>query len=167
MSKLIRLLNGGFTIVDDEDYLWISKYRWYCLNGYAVRYDKGRAILMHCEIMNPPKDKEVDHREGRRWDNRKESLRLCIRSENCRNQIVRTFFNGKLKSSKYKGVTRWGAKWKAQIVVDSEVIYLGVHNSDSLAAIAYNKAALLYFGDFASLNSIDEVRQGEIEYGKV
>jgi len=55
--------------------------------------------------------------------------------------------------SGYKGVTlhRKG-KWKAKIQFNKKGIYLGLYDTPEEAAIAYNKAAKEYFGEFAKLN---------------
>lgn len=60
-------------------------------------------------------------------------------------------------SSKYVGVSRVGDnKWKAYISVNKKRINLGNHNTEVGAAIAYNEAALKYFGKNANLNIIQE-----------
>lgn len=48
--KIIALTNGCKTIVDDEDYDYLSKEKWYFCNGYAVTtgktINKKRKILL-------------------------------------------------------------------------------------------------------------------------
>jgi hypothetical protein len=60
--------------------------------------------------------------------------------------------------SKYVGVTisdnKRKKKWMARIVVDKKVIHLGRFYTEEEAAIAYNNAALKYFGENARLNNI-------------
>lgn len=59
MTKLIELTKGKTTIVDDEDYEWLSNWSW-CVssNGYAVRgtetNKRTKLILMHREILEAP-----------------------------------------------------------------------------------------------------------------
>ena len=49
--------------------------------------------------MNASKGVQVDHINGDPLDNRKENLRICMHSENCRNRKVRSD-----SRSGYKGV---------------------------------------------------------------
>jgi hypothetical protein len=50
--KRIPVADGLYAYIDAADYEWLSQYRW-CLFGgkYAARYDKGKMIVMHREIM--------------------------------------------------------------------------------------------------------------------
>ena len=59
-------------------------------------------------------------------------------------------------SSQYKGV-RWRAKrglWEASLRVESAYKYLGQFQNEQDAAIAYNIAAWLVYGEFANLNTL-------------
>ncbi|MBN2019618.1 MAG: hypothetical protein JW749_05275 [Sedimentisphaerales bacterium] len=56
--KEIPLGNGQFTKVDDEDYEWLNKYKWYAFNDkargqtFAAHTTKsGRRVFMHNVIM--------------------------------------------------------------------------------------------------------------------
>lgn len=83
-------------------------------------------------------------------------LRLATQQENTRNRKKQQFRLKKQCSSKYKGVCWHNTrkKWQAQIVVNYKNIYLGAFNSEVDAAIAYNNAAISYFGEFAILNDV-------------
>lgn len=60
---------------------------------------------------------------------------------------------GKRKSlSRYKGVTRRGRRWIAQIGVNGRMLWLGSFEKESSAAREYDKAARRHFGQFACLN---------------
>jgi hypothetical protein len=56
--------------------------------------------------------------------------------------------------SKYKGVSRLGSAWRAMIMVNGKLSYLGLFGFESDAAIAYNYHAAYYHGEFAKLNTI-------------
>lgn len=154
--KTIQLTKGKFAIVDDDDYDWIMKWKWYVnSNGYAVRAIRNASthkdIRMHREIANTPEGMDTDHINGNKLDNRKCNLRICTRSENHRNRC-------KLQgtASRYKGVT-WNdrlKKWQTRIDIPGKQIYLGYYNNEISAALAYNEAAKRIFGEFAKLNII-------------
>ena len=92
--KLIPL-NGKrgqdkFAIVDTEDYEELRKHKWHLIpSGHVVRYEGGKAILMHRVIMCAQPGMEIDHINGIPADNRRENLRQCSRAENMRNKRVR------------------------------------------------------------------------------
>lgn len=126
--------------------------RWCVGDGYAVNQALGR---MHRFLLNAPANKQVDHINGDKLDNRRDNLRLCSATQNAHN---RGKYVGK---SVFKGVT-WQKRtydesrgyWKAQIIVDGKVIYLGSYPTDRDAAAAYNDAATKHFGEFARLNDL-------------
>ena len=159
MMREIHLSNGGITLVDDDDYDVLNKYKWRKeASGYVFRTGsiKGRnvPVRMHRVVMEAPKGLQVDHINGNKLDNRKENLRLATRSENQRNV-------GKRSSNKsgYKGV-RWVPspynKWRVDIRTDEGKKFIGHFNNILEAAKAYNDAALNYHGEFANLNEIRE-----------
>ena len=55
--KTIALLRGEVTLVDDEDFDCLSRWKWRLKNGYAVRHDKSAPngeVYMHRTLMPPP-----------------------------------------------------------------------------------------------------------------
>lgn len=93
---------------------------------------------------------KVDHRNGNGLDNQKDNLRVCTRLQNARS------FASKRKnaSSKFRGVSRDfdREKWFADIRVLRKTIHLGRYEQEEDAAKAYDAAAKIYFGEFASPN---------------
>jgi hypothetical protein len=86
--KRIPITGGLTAYVDAADYEAISRYNWRLVSGgYAGRYERGKYVLMHRQIMKPPKGKVVDHIHGNRMDNTRANLRLCTPAENSRNQL--------------------------------------------------------------------------------
>jgi len=155
--KYIPLNHGKYAIVDEDDYEYLSKFRWRYAAGYAVRFCKessNRSMSMHREIMGCPENLFVDHINGNGLDNRKANLRICSHKQNNRNRAP----HKRKCSSKYKGVC-WSknhGKWVSRIIVDNKQIFLGYFDDEVLAAMAYNEAAIKYYGDFARLNEIHE-----------
>jgi hypothetical protein len=179
MSKEIQLTKGMKTIVDDEDYDWLIKYRWSASkdSGHAgihrakttlyKRWDDGftwrRSEHMHRIIMDASGGEVVDHINGDPLDNRRSNLRICTAKENSRNGKKGTFAKENC-TSKYKGASLCTTKhpkygeykyWRSQIVVDGVNIYLGQFKTEEDAARAYDEAAKKHFGEFARLNFPD------------
>jgi len=152
-AKFIPLIRGGFAIVDGDDYEKLAKYRWYCEHegntSYAVRTKNGKRIYMHRQILDAPKGKVVDHKDGNGLKNRKSNLRLCTRAQNMRNR--RPWLRC---SSKYKGVS-WdtcGNHWRARITFNGKKIHIGHFDDEVEAARAYDRKAWELFGEYAYLN---------------
>jgi len=159
--KELPLTQGKVALVDDEDYEWLNKWKWYAANigglWYAYRgaqTPKGqRALGMHRVIYSKyctlDKRKMIDHIDSNGLNNRKLNLRMCTSSQNQMNR------NGiKNSSSKYKGVG-WHSKvnsWAARIKHKGKMYNLGHFKNENEAAETYNKAAKKYFGEFARLN---------------
>jgi hypothetical protein len=151
---LIKISNreNVFAIVDDEDMALLSGLNWLCDHkGYVVCSRNPTHSRIHRTIMGLAKfDKiQVDHINRNKLDNRKENLRLCTNSENQRNKERSS--NKKLSS---KGVfTQSGITFYALITINGKRIHLGNFSNEAEAALAYDKAAITYHGEFALLNN--------------
>lgn len=164
---VISKKHGTHTILyDDEDEVLVSQYEWkvhrrpqtntlYAQCYYKVE-EADTTLMFHRLVMGIyEKNTLVDHKDHNGLNNQKENLRCCSNKENIRNQGIR-----EKGSSKFKGVyyhKRLHKKpWEASIRVDKKLIHLGKFETEEEAALAYNKAALQYFGDFAFLNTLPE-----------
>ena len=157
--KKIFPASGPCILVDDDDYEEMSKFKWTVLKRgytfYASRHTKrgsiSTSVFMHRAIMNcvHGDGKEVDHINNNGLDNRKKNLRICTRSQNMQNGGLRS-----TNTSGYKGVSRNKGKWCAEICIDRKKIIIGRFDSKVMAAKAYNRAALKYFGEYARLNDV-------------
>lgn len=155
----IQLSQGKVALVDDSDFELLSQWNWCLSNGYAVRRGRKsdgtlcrRNIQMHRQILGITDSKvEVDHINHTKLDNRKGNIRVCTGSENHSNSELR-----KDSSSGYKGVSfdKSKAKWLSQIKKDGVNYCLGHFRTKEQSALAYNQAALRYFGEFALLNEV-------------
>jgi len=160
MSKEIQLTQGKVAIVDDEDYEWLSQWKWYAVKSYNMFYavrnitkpgGKQTLILMHRVILGlEPGDPQLcDHKNHTGLDNRRDNLRICNNSQNHQNECLR-----RNHSSAFKGVS-WRKsrnKWRALIGVDGKQKHLGYFNSEIEAVKAYDESAKIYFGEFACIN---------------
>ena len=160
--KVIKLTQGKEAIVDDEDYCWINKFKWYVSKTHTKDkwYAKGQIcglnVQMHRLLLNAPKNMQVDHINGDGLDNRKANIRLCTRSENQHNAT-----KSRTAMSRFKGVSKANGKWTAQISLKGKSIHLGTFSTEIDAAKEYNSAAILYHGKFAKLNDITESKPKE------
>lgn len=164
--KEITISQGKTVIVDDEDYARLAIHRWSCRGtGYAIRgFRKNGTIqylkMHHAVVGKPPKSYVVDHINGNRLDNRKCNLRFVTNQQNLfnRQKIVK-----ENSSSHYKGVSRMPGrnKWRSRIMISGKEEHLGCYSSEREAALAYNKAAIEYHGEYANLNKIQEEKDYE------
>jgi len=159
-----RAQRSLFALVDDEDYENLIDYR-YRLNskGYAIRSHSvdGKEIIvaMHRTIMQPPTGLVVDHIDGNRLNNTRANLRVITQQQNLMNR--RVFKNN---STGFKGVTFQHGKWHARIEKDGQAIHLGFHDDLKTAALVYDCAAILLFGeDYVWRNLPDEQISPDIE----
>lgn len=161
-----KKFGNKIVLIDDEDWNLIKDFTWYPWstkrhNSIYVRAAvpgiRGKEVRLHRLIMNAKPGQLIDHKNGNALDNRKENLRITNSLGNNMNSTKR-----KSSTSKFKGV-HWGTreqKWKCQIQYNKKKIALGTYNSEIEAAKAYNKAALLYHGEYARLNDIGEFYNG-------
>lgn len=153
-------------LIDKEDYERVLAADWYLCNteqGYitlkrkvgckrvngCIRYIYTQRYL-HRWIMEAPKNKQIDHINGDKMDNRKENLRLCSGGENARNQPP--------TKGKYKGVhfAKLHRKWCAQITKNYKCIHIGLFKCQHCAAKAYNNKATQLHREFAYLNEVEK-----------
>ena len=139
-------------------YVWkdpVNKNLYYCRTNITVN-GKQKTYRFHRLLLGVTDRKiEVDHINHNGLDNRRENLRVCDRNQNQANARP-----GSNQSSVYKGVyfkknrSHRPTPWIAQIQVDLRQIHLGCFSTEEEAALAYNRAALIYFGEFAFLNDV-------------
>jgi hypothetical protein len=157
--KYIELTKGQRTMVDDEDYNELNKYRWCAHKSpsnktyYAIRFSyvegKQKRLHMHRVIMNTPDGMFTDHINGNGLDNRKYNLRICTNSQNQHNTGLRTD-----NTSGYKGVSwhKKDKKWLTAIQINKKRVYLGSFETAENAYTAYCNKAKEVRGEFARVS---------------
>lgn len=144
------LANGDSFLFDAEDFPIVQAHKWSIENsGYVHTTVNGKHIRLHKQIMDIPDGMVIDHINGDKTDNRKSNLRIASNMENCRNQRLCS-----RNTTGYKGVSfdKRRKQYSAAITVDYKNIFLGYYESPQEAALAYDKAASFYFGEFARPN---------------
>lgn len=136
----------------------VSRLTWYqTSHGYVARTNDAR-IYLHRFVNKTPDGYSTDHINGIRLDCRRENLRTATDRQNARNKSKQAG-----TTSSYKGVFRVPGKgknteknlrWLAYIGAAEERDYLGYFKTELDAELAYNRAAVLKFGEFAKLNDL-------------
>jgi hypothetical protein len=147
-------LNRGFALVDADRFEELNAFVWSVYgrkDNYASRCVERRALNLHHAVLSEvPSYVQIDHINRNGLDCRRSNLRVADNSTNYANvdKMVGKF------SSKYKGV-HWRKdrnRWAAEIRVQYKTIKLGCYETEVEAAVAYDAAAIHYFGEFAKTN---------------
>ena len=149
---MLLTTTNGYEVQIDKIDVDLNKYGWHVnTRGYVVcntRQDGMHNKKMHAVIakrMGLKKGFEADHENGIKTDNRRKNLRFATHSQNLANSKRYS-----TNTSGYKGVSRHGNKWQAEICVRGKKLYLGYFKDPEEAHEAYIKAAQKYFGEFAN-----------------
>lgn len=162
MVKQIELTQGKHTIVDDQDFDFLTKWKWHANKKkvknsqdlfYAKRGENGKTINMHREIIkrvlleenndkllkkfiNNPRNFPVDHIDGNGLNNLRSNLRCVSHRENMQNL---TKFNG---TSKYPGVYwhKEKQKWHVSFKIGEKKHHVGYFLDEDEAFEAYKNA---------------------------
>jgi hypothetical protein len=158
--KEIPLTKGYVALVDDEDYEWLSRWKWFAKADHNLVYarrmshvgeGKRTTIGMHRLIMGDPPGREVDHWDNDGCNNQRGNLRVATHRQNlAKSRQV-------LGPSGFRGVS-WDKerrKWRARIHIDGKEKTLGRFRNADEAARAYDAAAKEVYGEFALTNGLD------------
>lgn len=167
----IPLTKGYVALIDADDFDRVSEFTWQVSVNKGKRTQYARCSVwvkeakklttqtMHRFILNASDGVLVDHKNGNGLDNRKENLRIATGQENSRNSRKRTVN----VRSIYKGVSPRGKHAIAMLAIgrDGKTVneYLGTYRSEKDAALAYDRAARIRYGEFARCNfDVDDGR---------
>jgi hypothetical protein len=156
--KTISLTQGKVALVDDEDYEYLSQWKWFAhfdgWNWYAGRNapaetKSGYTFLhMHQDIMRDTVvDRwHVDHENGDGLNNQRHNLRIATPSQNQHNTRMR-----KDNTSGVKGVSfhRQSGRWHPHLSYQGQQIPLGYYDTFEEAVAVRKAAELEYHGDYA------------------
>lgn len=95
-----------------------------------------------------PAGMEIDHIDGNPFNNAIKNLRLATSREQKQNKCVQSNNRSGLKGAYYHACHK-GKKWRSQIKVGPDLIFLGYFETAEEAHAAYSKAAQDHFGEFA------------------
>lgn len=132
---------------DLEDYDIIKDYTWLENDqGYIISFINGKLYRMHRLILRCKDDELIDHRNCKRFDNRKGNLRLATKQLNGINRDA-----GKNNLLGIKGVSydKRSDMYTARIMVDGKSIQIGSSKSLEEAARMREVAEVELFGEFA------------------
>ena len=127
--------NRGVVLVDDEDYLYLNRFKWYLHNnGYAIK-NGGQHKYMHRMALDAPKGWEIDHINRNKLDNRKVNLRFVNRSENNLNTRIRSDNKSGYKNINYD---KSRSKWVVAIHRGGKRVYIKRYDTIEAAIEARN-----------------------------
>ena len=123
--KEIKLSKGKVTLIDNDDFEKVNKYKWTFDGRYAERtiWHTKEKIYLHRFILGIELNdkRSVDHINHNSLDNRKSNLRICTHAENLRNMKLRVD-----STTGYRGVhkpDKWSKRFRAVIMYDYKHIH--------------------------------------------
>ncbi len=142
------------TLIDDEDYDRVVKYKWHLSKRNNLKYavssrGTNNYIKLHRLILDAKENQLIDHINGNGLDNRKENLRFCSSVQNQMNTKIR-----KDNTSGHRGVmwNKRDKKWRAVIRINKKQTLIGKSYSKLEAIKMYDKKAKELYGEFVRQN---------------
>jgi hypothetical protein len=154
--------NERFAVVDQDDGALVADYNWHLrlASGGRLAYARTNLRLpdgrwavrgMHQLLLGrltAQDGLEADHVDHDGLNNRRSNLRLIANGLNQANKRKKHA----AASSNYKGIAQNSGLWVARLQHGGRPVHLGRFPSAVEAAMAYDDAALVYFGRHACLN---------------
>ena len=139
----IQRSDKTWTLVDEEDFYLVRDIPWNNTNGYSGWDSGDSTVYMHNLIFPVADGMIIDHKNRKRWDNRKCNFRLATRSQNQWNRKIQ-----KNNSTGYPGVRKKRDKWHSRINTFGHEISFGCYATFEEAVAARKTAEIQYHGDF-------------------
>jgi len=148
------VLSGGATqkqiYVDDDIWMFLQDKTCTMSGDYVHINLNGRVTRLHHYVLNrfdPDDDQVVDHINHKPRDNRRANLEVkSVGANNHNREFV----------GEYKGITKRGERWGAQITANHKWYWCGTYDTQELAACAHNHQAITLYGKHASLNKVTD-----------
>ncbi len=151
MTTTLKLKNSNkVCLIDIKHLIRLNRFVWRIhKNGCVYSTTPTNKYISLPNIIFMTKNIMYDHIDRNALNNLEVNLRPVSHSQNMANTSKRNGY-----SSKYKGVSFYKAsnKWRSSIFVGGKKIHIGHFDTEEKAAIAYDRLADRYFGEFAWLN---------------
>lgn len=138
--KYIPLSQNKYAIVDDEDFEYLSQWKW-SLNSYgyarrttSIKLGKRKEISLHREIIKAKKGELVDHINFNKLDNRKSNLRIVNASFSALHQ-EKSINN--ISGQTGVDFVKDRNKWRARISINKGRLTLGYFDTKEKATQVY------------------------------
>lgn len=166
----IPLQRKRFAFCDIEDFdlvrrhIWCTNNRGYVCSRVYPNGSYGGIVNLRLHRLIHPEWSTADHIDRDKLNNRRSNLRQATLRQNSANR-TKQVRHAQGSTSEFKGVvwSRLGKCWVASIShANRTMMCLGRFNSEMDAAIAYDRAALEIYGEFACTNFPSEVIQAHV-----
>lgn len=119
--------NDKYVLVDDEDYKYLSQFKWYSNGRGGVKRATSRKIgrkyiLIHREIMKAKPGQMIDHIDRNPLNNQKNNLRFCNYFINNANATLRRDNSSGCRGVYWEKSTK---KWLVQLRRNNINKYIG------------------------------------------
>lgn len=152
----LPLTKGFSAVVDDEDFAFLSRWKWTAFfsgsKPYAARRERGRLVLMHRVVNGTPDGMLTDHIDGDTLNNRRGNLRNATASQNMMNKVGKRGGSSRFKGVWFDRHQSGSKRWRAAIILNGAKRYLGRFPTEEEAGAAYASAASEQFGEFANIS---------------
>jgi AP2-like factor (euAP2 lineage) len=155
-------------LIDDEDWDKVMEYNWFV----EIRYGRITRVLanicidgiwkrvsLHVFLMGKQEGMVIDHDDGKPLNNQKKNLVFRTPAENIqkRGRTINRKHGAKYRGVRFLNDGKRKKPWQAYIRVNGKMMFLGYYATQEEAAVAFNKAAIKYWGlppDSVGLNPI-------------